>query len=268
MQKVISSKDPDQSIRNFIDWFQREFIKRRRKNSAYSVRAFSKYLGFSPGTISHLLSGKRRPSVKFATKLLESLDASPKERELILSNLKSRRATLEAKASPTPDYQLIALDSFKLLSEWYHYALLELTSVEDFRFDNTWIANQLNISTTESRQAIERLLRLDLVEEKNGNLVKTKGFVTNYEEGLTTSALKQLQRHVLQKALDAIDLTPPNEKDITSMTMAIDVKKIPEAKKLIKKFRRELCAFLEDGDQSQVFNLGVQLYPVSKGPKS
>ncbi len=73
-----------------------------------------------------------------------------------------------------------------------------------------------------------------------------------------------MQRHVLEKALTAIDVVPQDEKDITSMTMAIDESKIPEAKKRIKAFRRQLCEFLETGKQTRVFNLGIQLYPISK----
>lgn len=217
-------------------------------------------------TVSHLLSKKRNPSVKFVGKLLLKLEATPKEQEIILSSLNRKQsvAARKLKAFQNHNYQMIALDSFKLLADWYHYAILELTSVIGFKSDYSWIANQVGISVPEARQAVERLLRLELLEEKNNKLVKTNAFVTNYDEGFTSSALKQLQRFVLNKALDAIDVVASEEKDITSMTMAIDEKKIPEAKKLIKKFRRELCEFLEDGEQTRVFNLGIQLYPISK----
>ena len=51
---------------------------------------------------------------------------------------------------------------------------------------------------------------------------------------------------------------------MTSMTMAIDVDRLPEAREVITKFRRELCALLENGEQTRVYNLGIQLYPVSE----
>ncbi len=54
------------------------------------------------------------------------------------------------------------------------------------------------------------------------------------------------------------------EKDITSMTMAVDPKHLGKARSLISKFRRDLCDLLEDGDQEVVYNLGIQLYPISK----
>jgi uncharacterized membrane protein (DUF106 family) len=48
------------------------------------------------------------------------------------------------------------------------------------------------------------------------------------------------------------------------MTMSIDVKKLPEARKIIKKFRREMSQFLESGNQTRVYQLGIQLFPISK----
>lgn len=253
------------TVTNFSDWFQREYFKRRKKNESYSIRAFAKYLGLDAATVSQLFSGKRRPSIKFVNKLFLSLEVTPKERELILKSFSKKNESPVEKENQK--YQMIALDSFKIISDWYHYAILELISISDFKFDYLWIANQLNISVPEARKAVERLLRQELVEEKNGTLVKTNDFITNYEEGLTNSALKQLQRHILEKALEAIDLVPSEEKDITSMTMAIDESKLPEAKKLIKKFRRQMCDYLEEGHQTRVFNLAIQLYPISKKNK-
>lgn len=264
MQKAVNPKNSEQPIADFLEWFQREYLKRRKKNENYSIRAFSNYLKISPATVSHLLSGKRVPSEKFVTKLFAKLELTPREKEIILSSLNKKNVTDNSDDPTKHNYQMIALDSFKLLSEWYHYAIIEMTSAIGFRFDYGWIANHLGISVLEARQAVERLLRLDLIEEKNGTLIKSQGFVTNGDDTLTSSAHKQLQRHVLQKALDAIDTISIEEKDISSITMAIDETKIPEAKKLITKFRRNMCKFLEDGQQTRVYNLGIQLYPISK----
>lgn len=48
------------------------------------------------------------------------------------------------------------------------------------------------------------------------------------------------------------------------MTMAIDISKLDKARELTRKYRREMCALLENGEQTQVYNLGIQLSPISK----
>lgn len=249
-------------VTDFLSWLQREYLNRRKKNENYSIRAFSRFLGISAATVSHLLSGKRVPSEKFIKKLFLKLEATPAEQKNILKNIIKKDVSTEEQS-----YQMIAMDSFKILSDWYHYAILEMVDVKDFQYDYSWISNQLNISVTEARQAVERLLRLDLLKEEKNKLVKTSGFVTNGDEFITSAAHKKLQRHILEKALNAIDTVSQEEKDISSMTMAIDETKLPEARKLVKKFRRELCQFLENGKQTRVYNLGIQIYPVSKGTK-
>jgi len=169
MDLGLNEQNSEYPVRDFRTWFQREFLKRRKKNESYSVRAFSNYLKLASATVSHLLSGKRKPSTKFVSKLFTQLEVNPKERDLILASLKNKKENVFKKNSLENKYEMIALDAFKLMADWNHYAILELTSVQGFKFDYPWIANQLSISVTEARQAVERLLRLDLVEEKRGS---------------------------------------------------------------------------------------------------
>ena len=72
------------------------------------------------------------------------------------------------------------------------------------------------------------------------------------------------QKQILDKALKSIDECPPELKDITSISMAIDIDKLPEARKMIHNFRKQMCQFLEKEKQEEVYNLSVQLFPISK----
>ena len=153
--------------------------------------------------------------------------------------------------------------AFAVIADWYHVAILELTFAEGFDESPAWIAKKLGISPTEVKIALERLERLELLERVDGRLRKTNTYLTNFRDGVTAPALKSFQRQILEKAITAIDLTPQEDKDITSMTMSIAPERLPEARQLIRRFRRELCALLETGPRRRVYNLGVSLYPVS-----
>ena len=61
-----------------------------------------------------------------------------------------------------------------------------------------------------------------------------------------------------------MDNCPQERKDITSITIATNSKRLKEAKEKIRNFRRELCAFLEEGEGDSVFHLALQLYPVTE----
>jgi uncharacterized protein (TIGR02147 family) len=112
--------------------------------------------------------------------------------------------------------------------------------------------------------AVARLLRLKMLEEKNGRLVKAQQHFVNYVPGQSSAGHKEYQRQILRKALEAIDDCAPHDKDITAITIAADSTKLEAARAKIKRFRRELCAFLESGDSDSIHILAVQLFPLTK----
>jgi uncharacterized protein (TIGR02147 family) len=246
---------------DFRVWLQGEFYERARKNPRYSLRAFSRLLDMNAASVSQILSGKRKVSTKLISRICDDLAVAPDLRQLLLKSMIQHRVAISKEQRA---YTQIAMDSFAVMADWYHYAILELTFNSDFKIEPAWLAAQLGIRATEAKIAIERLLRLGLLVEKNGKLRKATAATTNGVGNMTSPALKVLQRQLLSKALEAIDLISQEEKDITSMTMSIDPALLPEARTRIKKFRRELCALLESGERSRVYNLGIQLFPLQK----
>jgi uncharacterized protein (TIGR02147 family) len=98
--------------------------------------------------------------------------------------------------SSAPNYQQLSLDSFQVISDWYHYAILELTLVHDFESDCKWIASRLGLSVHVVEAAIERLKRLDLLIEQDGKLRASNGFTAS-PTGIPSDALKQFHRQLL-----------------------------------------------------------------------
>jgi uncharacterized protein (TIGR02147 family) len=252
----------------FRVYLQSELTRRCKQNPRYSLRAFAALLKMDPSSVSQILSGKRNASRKVIEHIAARLNLHPEQTKVFIAKSKKNKEGFVLNDEATENFSLISQDSFSFISEWYHYAILELINVENFQPQPGWIARSLGITALEAQAAIERMLRLGLIYKEEGRLVRTTKFVTNFSPGETSSALKELQRQILTMALTAIENVPQEEKDITSITMAIDISKLPEAKKLIAQFRRKLCAFLEDGTQTRVYNLGLQLYPVSKNQKS
>jgi len=224
-----------------------EFSRRLRTNSRYSIRAFARSLDLDSSTLSQIFAGKRSISEKKIFSIYEKLGVPVKKDKNTVAS-----------------FTTLDLDTFSVISDWYHFAILDLTFLKGFKSDIAWISRKLGISSFEALGAVERLKRLGMLVEKRGKLLKAKDFYSNYSEGTTSAALKEYQRQVIRKSLDAVDNCAPERKDITSMTIAADSRKIKEAKEKIKTFRRELCVFLESGETDSVFHLALQLYPVTE----
>jgi uncharacterized protein (TIGR02147 family) len=159
------------------------------------------------------------------------------------------------------------LDQFSVIADWYHSAILELIAVKGFRSDARWIAKRLGITVSEANTAIERLLNLEMLKrKKSGKLVNAVGSQTTLTKTPHTSqAQRRLQKQVLEMALSALEEIPVEKRSQTSVTMAINKKRLPEALEYIRRFRRDLSQFLEqDLDKDEVYHLGISLYPVTR----
>ncbi len=258
----------------FRKCLQDELVRRCEKNARYSLRAFAKASAVDAGTLSRVLSDKLSPSPKLARKLLGSLDLSPGERNRFLESIEEdhhfrrverirpRYEKMKVLESQTP--RELSADVFRVIAEWYHYAILELTFVRGFKADSRWIASELGITPAEAKSAVDRLLELGLLEKVGKSIRKTDASLTTSGKHLTTPALRRRQKQVLEKAAFSLENDPIEERNHTSMTIAADPERIREAKKMILEFNRKLCRFLEEGTRSRVYELSVALFPIQK----
>ena len=246
-----------------IDWLQSIYLKRQKANSRYSLRAFARQVGVAPGPFSELLSRKRPLTWKTALKIADRMALSSSERKAFLS-----RVSVECNGVPLSTRQPrqtreLGEDAFLLVSDWAHYALLSLMETKGFRSDPPWVAKRLGVDPVEVRQIVRRLVRLGLLEERGGKWVAMQDWVTTSHD-VPSGALKKAHLEMLQRASAALLDVDVEDRDITYVTMAVDRDKLPLAKVLIKQFRRTLVELLESGNQTEVYNLNIQLFPLSK----
>lgn len=135
--------------------------KRLEKNSRYSLRAFSRSLAIDAGMLSRVISGQRIPTQVFSKKILphlglslavekkflESVAKANKEKSFV-KNRAALKKILNAQAS-APRRNL-SPDLFHIISDWYHYAILQLMETEDFEPNAGWIAKALGIKETDA----------------------------------------------------------------------------------------------------------------------
>ena len=200
-------------------------------------------------------------------KLGLKLGLSKKQLDQFIKNLPSEENQLKSDAQMKRMNQL-TVDTFNLVSDWYHDAILELSRIPGFEGTPQFISKRLGITVTEARLAIERLIRIGLMESTpDGRLKEILGDTsTTIDIDFTNSALQNLQRQVLAISLNALETIRKQERDHTCMTMAIAKRDLLEAKKRIKKFRQELMSFLQrDGVQyDEVYQMAVSLYPLTR----
>jgi hypothetical protein len=245
---------------DYKSYLQKELVNRCKKNTNYSLRAFDKNLGVTPSILSRVLSGKRPITKQFMAKTAASLNLSIKELE------KFSLFTASEQAKPERNFETLALESLEAISDWTHYAVFELLDTKGFKSDAKWMAQRLGVSVHEVHTVLERLTALEIIhKDKKGNYKKLKSSIATTGHNFTVVAFRKLQKQFLELATKALDEVPMEQRDQSTMVMAIDPKLIHQAKEKLKNFRYEMHDFLQSTKNlSEVYSLSLALFPMTQ----
>lgn len=253
----------------------RELAQRRQRNPNYSLRAYARDLAMPAPKLSEALRGLKGISSKRAFEIADRLRFSLEEKNAFVDLVERDHAKSKivrqqaeerlAKATKICGFHEIDLDRFQLISDWYHFAILELTDVSDFCSDPQWIAARLGIDVAKVKQAVRRLVSLGLLaRSKDGKLKQTQADLATPSE-VPSSAVRSQHSQLLQKAQEALFEQPVSARDFSAVTMAISARDIPKAKTLIKEFRRRLNRELQSSrEKDRVYGFCVQFFSLEK----
>lgn len=237
------------------------FDELRSKNNQFSLRAFARLLSVSPASLSEFLNGKRNLSPKMLKKLAEKLCLPPEDLEVLNQKIVREKKGVNHKfKGPKKNVQL-QNDQYYLVADWHYYSILCLAETPDFKEDYLWIAKRLKTTEAKVKEAMERLIRLGLLTyDEDGKLFYQDIELCTTEDTPSTS-LKKRHAENLDAAREALFTDDVMARDMSFMTMAIDPAKLPEIKKMVRKFQDELADFIDKGDKKEVYEICMQIFP-------
>jgi uncharacterized protein (TIGR02147 family) len=153
-----------------------------------------------------------------------------------------------------------------VIADWYHYAILELTRLRDFKPDSRWIARVLGITTDEVNLAVTRLVRLGLLEmASRSRWIDRSGDTTTSLAQFSRSAVQHLSRQVRQLMLGAMRSVPAGRCELSSTTVAVSSSRLPAVLERITRFRRDLAGLLrQDNAPDDVYQLEINFFPITR----
>jgi hypothetical protein len=231
----------------------REFERRCQANPRYSLRAFAVSLSMDCSYLSKILRGKRKLSGLAKARLAQKMGQPvlPSARILNFSQRNEQRN----------EFVSLEEDLFVVIADWYHYAILEMTKLEFFRPDPKWIADYLGIGLAQVMAAVERLRACGLLDISPEGQWKVLNHTTTTHP-FSNQAFRQLQKQILQQSASALENVPIELRDHSSITMCIDSRRLKVAKRMLKRFRRQLMNYLERGSRKDaVYQLSLSLFP-------
>lgn len=240
----------------------KELSRRRSRNTLYSMRAFARDLNLGVGSLSEVLSGKRELSKNNLVKVLQNVELLPELKNILL------KKDCQKPATPEDLHQLLLEDQFKLISDWYYIAILNLAKLKSNKANPQWIAKRLNIEPYQVIEALERLQRLKLLKIEKNRLIRTAQSLTTSSD-LPSTAIRKHHAQNLTLALKSLERDPVHLREFAAVTMPVNLKNLPKLKALLLKTRKKAADLLEDSEATEVYTLSFQLFPLTaiKGKK-
>jgi uncharacterized protein (TIGR02147 family) len=265
----------NESVFEFDDYraFLRTSLKAMaQKNPVNSLRSFARKTSISPSHLSRALSGKKKLSASSVHLISESLGLSANETNHLLALVelekakegdKRNRIIRILKKQARGKTKTVSLETFQVVADWYHFAILALTNTRGFQSRTDWISRRLGLGVWDARIAIERMLKLGLlIETKNGWKAVNEAEISTTDD-LQSSAIQENHRQHLKLAEKALLAYAPELREFNNLTLSMNLRDLPKAKKKIRDFVSQFNQDLERNEGDEVFQLNVQLLPLS-----
>lgn len=238
-----------QASLSFRDLLRERFVTLKQKNASFSLRAYARYLNVDQSFLSKVLKGEKKFSPEIMAQLSERLGLSPAQTHSLLNS---------------SGFQTLEEDQFRFVSDWSHFAILELAKTKSFKPDATYIAARLKLHIEEVRASLDRLEKFGFIERAEESFQLKRANNTWTQNTKTTEARRQLQRQYLEKSLKALDEVDFQEREHGSLTIAISKKKIPAFKQRLSEIRQQLAQEFQTEDAlDEVYQLTTSLFPLT-----
>lgn len=265
------------SYRRYLEDFFRE---KKSANKRFSYRVFNEKAGISsPSFFKLVVAGDRNLAGKSTDAFIKALGLTPREAQFfrVLVRFNQAKSLDEREQSFRQMAFFREFDSVKTLDahqyrfyeKWYHAAILEMTRIKGFRQDPHWIATHLHprISDEEAQESLALLKELGLVTfGKNLRPIARNKNITTEKE-VYDLAVAAFQSEMIRQADSNLWGSSGDDRDISSVTVAIDENGFLEAKRRIQEFRRELNVLLSGTkNPDRVYQINFQLFNLTELP--
>jgi len=260
---------------NYRDFLKTYYTDKKQNNYNWSYEAWARKLGVTKAHICNLLNGNRLPGDSMTEKLCEYFQFGEDERNYFeglvdLAKVDSDSDTaLKAiqkisSSHPQKKFRVLNNEELEIMGRWQYHALWALVGTRDFVNDSRAISYSLNyaLSPEEVEEAINKLLSLRLLAFKEGKLVKAqKRFCST--NNIPNEVVKTYHENMIQKAKDSIRSVPVGKRNVSSITISVDRVDMGRIKNDIDNFKEQMMLKYGKEIGDDVYQLNVQLFPLS-----
>ncbi len=120
-----------------------------------------------------------------------------------------------------------------------------------------------SITAKQARESIQLLTKIGLVRRDGDGVYRpTDAFVTSGERWQSI-AIQNFQKETINLSAQSLDLHPKELRDISTVTVALSRKDLPEIRERIRQLRQSILSLENDNEPDTVFQINIQVIPVT-----
>lgn len=270
------------NIYQFSDFrkFLSEVVEELRKsNAGFSFRRFSKIAGFSsPNFLLLLIQGERNLSTDSADKISKafSLDQYKSQFFKFLVGFNQSKS-LEEKSHYVQKMKQLKIKQnieylhqshFDYYSSWINIVVRELIVTKPgIQVDEIVQLILPQQKKSDIEKSIDILKNLDLIQSKDGYFFSTQKNLKTGDQ-FTSVAVYQFHRQMIQNANEALNNFPREQRNISSVSIAIDSAKYEKIVQKINELREEIMILSSEETNTQlntkIYQFNFQLFPLTQ----
>ena len=250
--------------------------EKRRKNVRYSFRCAANRIGTSSGTLSRILNGTRHLGPSLLPRMVSFLGLKRRETEyfsllvnfeLLSDEAKKRQCYRDILRMRTGRNNTVPEENHQFFEQWYHVALFELLRIAGVPSSHAALGAMLmpQISGPKARKAIKLLEKTGYIRRKDDtSTCTTEPFLTTGDTWESV-AIHSFQVAMSQLAVKALDSMPKEERDFSTLTMALSKEAFEKVREVVKNARTEIAAIeRESHNPERVYQINMQCFPLTQ----
>lgn len=266
-------------FQDYRDYMKALYDARREASSIFSYRFMAQRLDVDAGQLSRILQGKLHlPQRALAATIqlcrLEGREAAYFEELMRLARAKTpeeaARSQERLDALKVPTTGEVESGQSEYYARWHHSVVRALASLETMPQDAPTVAKSCRPALTEQEagESLGLLERLALLRrDDSGRLVPSEPHIAPHQS-VPPELLRQWHSQAMSQARASLEQTPPSERDMSTMTVAVNGSDLAKVREWIADLRRQVRALAANTvEPDRVFQVNVQCFPVARRAK-
>lgn len=257
---------------------KQNFNKRKRASPGFSARAMAKKMGISQAYVSQILNGARMLPPEMLNPFCDILDIDAERKELLSIAIlekqgwskkpsKSLRHSDISLKAHTANWVAAPVKDLSLLDDWHALAVLETTQLEDYDGSVDFLQKRLGFGRAQVDSLVKTLSTRGFLKMVDGKLVK-KNSLLEMQSGKTKKSIANYHKAVMKKAQSLMDEANSDEdllrRLITSGIFTCSREQVDYVRAKLAEVLREIIVESANGKAEEVYQLGLQFFPVTK----